>query len=95
MVLMNPFQGNNGDVDIENRCLWTRATGREGGEGGTNGESNMQACMLPCAKQTTNEICCMTSELNQMVTTSRGMGRKLRRGLKREGTHMYTYGGFT
>ena len=42
------LQGNNGDAD-----LWTRAAVEEG-EGGTNGETNMEAYTLPCVKQIAN-----------------------------------------
>ena len=42
------MQGSNGDADIE-KSLMDTGSGEEG-EGGTNGESNMEAYTLPCVK---------------------------------------------
>ena len=44
LVLMNPLQGSNGYADIENRHMDTGW--REEGEGGTNGDSNMETYTL-------------------------------------------------
>ena len=49
LINLPPYlQGKNGDVDIENR-LMDMGRGEEE-EGGTNGESNMEAYTLPCVK---------------------------------------------
>ena len=45
MVLMNLFQGSNGNADIENRLVDT-----VGGEDGTNWESNMETYTSPYVK---------------------------------------------
>ena len=48
MVLMNLFEGNNGDADIGNRHAHRGC--REEGEGGTNEESSKDTYTLPYVK---------------------------------------------
>ena len=57
MVLMNYFQGRNGDTDVENRLA--DAVGQ--GESGTNAASSINIYILLCVRQTAGEkLLCST-----------------------------------
>ena len=84
------MQGSNRDTDIENRLT---DTGKEEGEGGVCGESNMETYITICKIDNQWEFVYNSQNSNQgPVTTQRGgIGRKVGGRLKRKG-HMYTYG---
>ena len=44
------MQGINGEADIDNRLMDMGGEGGKEGEGGTNGESNMETYTLPYVK---------------------------------------------
>ena len=89
MVLMNYFQGRNGDTDGENRLA--DAVGQ--GESGTNAASSINIYILLCVRQTAGEklLCSTRSPIWCSVMTWRdgmegGVGGCGRRGC------IYNYG---
>ena len=82
MVLMNYFQGRNGDTDVENRLA--DAVGQ--GESGTNAASSINIYILLCVRQTAGEklLCSTRSPIWCSVMTWRGKigawGKRFKRG---------------
>ena len=75
-------------MEMQRPDSWTE----QEGEGGTNGEGNMEIYMLPQVKQPAG-ICCMTQGAHtSALRQSREVGRVGRRkGGSRGRGHMYTY----
>ena len=79
------------ETQTQKTDLWTQGLGEEG-EGGTNGESNMETYTLPYVKQIGHgNFLYDSGNSNQgSVTTSRGrMGREVEGRFRREGTQVY------
>jgi len=86
------LQGSNGDADIE-KSLMDTGSGEEG-EGGTKGESNMEAYTLPYGKQVTNgNLLYDSGNSNQgsVTTYMDGKGWEVGGRFKREGTYIYQW----
>ena len=87
-----PFAGQQGDEDIENR-LMTMGGGEEG-EGEMNGESSKEAYTLPYVKQIANgNLLYESGNSNQgSITIQMGeKGQEVGGRFKREGTYVYLW----